>query len=182
LVRSCNTAFAQLVATVGENDLRTQAQLFGIGRQDVTIPILVTPSTLGDIPDVPALQQSGIGQRDVALTPLQNAMIAATIANGGLRMKPQMVRNILAPDLSVLDGFAPELAETPHRTPGMWPLRPPTTRRWRSRWWSRTGEIGPSRQPVGPGPRRSVERSSARPCREVADDCAHYGAHPRERQ
>ncbi|MDQ4021597.1 MAG: penicillin-binding protein 2 [Actinomycetota bacterium] len=112
LVRSCNTAFAQLVATVGENDLRKQAQLLGIGQQGLTIPILVTPSTLGDIPDVAALQQSGIGQRDVALSPLQNAMIAATIANGGRRMKPQMVRNILAPDLSVLGSFEPELAET----------------------------------------------------------------------
>ena len=112
LVRSCNTAFAQLVATVGENDLRKQAQLLGIGQPDLTIPILVTPSTLGDIPDIPALQQSGIGQRDVALTPLQNATIAATIANGGRRMTPQMVRSILAPDLSVLDRLEPELAET----------------------------------------------------------------------
>ena len=112
LVRSCNTAFAQLVATVGENDLRKQAQLLGIGQQDLTIPILVTPSTLGDIPDVSALQQSGIGQRDVALTPLQNATIAATIANGGRRMTPQLVRSILAPDLSVLDRLEPELAET----------------------------------------------------------------------
>ncbi|MGH3897883.1 MAG: penicillin-binding transpeptidase domain-containing protein [Pseudonocardiaceae bacterium] len=112
LVRSCNTAFAQLAATVGENDLRKQAQLLGVGQQDLTIPILVSPSTLGAIADVAALQQSGIGQRDVALSPLQNAMIAATIANGGRRMKPQMVRSLLAPDLSVLDKFEPELAET----------------------------------------------------------------------
>ncbi|MGH3870886.1 MAG: peptidoglycan D,D-transpeptidase FtsI family protein [Pseudonocardiaceae bacterium] len=112
LVRSCNTAFAQLVATVGENDLRKQAQQLGIGQPDLTIPVLVTPSTLGAISDVASLQQSGIGQRDVALTPLQNAMIAATIANGGRRMKPQMVRNILAPDLAVLDRLEPEVAET----------------------------------------------------------------------
>ncbi len=112
LVRSCNTAFAQLAATVGENTLRKQAQLFGVGQQDLTIPIPVAPSTVGAIPDVAALEQSGIGQRDVALTPLQNAMIVATIANGGARMKPQLVRNILAPDLSVLDRFAPELVET----------------------------------------------------------------------
>ncbi len=110
LVRSCNTAFAELAAMVGENDLRKQAQLFGIGQQDLTIPIPVAPSTVGAIPDVAALQQSGIGQRDVALTPLQNAEIAATIANGGVRMKPQLVRNILAPDLSVLDRFVPEQA------------------------------------------------------------------------
>jgi penicillin-binding protein A len=112
LVHSCNTAFAQLAESVGENELRKQAQLLGIGQQDLTIPIPVAPSTVGAIPDIAALEQSGIGQRDVALTPLQNAMIAATIANGGVRMKPQLVRNILAPDLSVLDRFAPEQAET----------------------------------------------------------------------
>ncbi|MGH3938775.1 MAG: peptidoglycan D,D-transpeptidase FtsI family protein [Pseudonocardiaceae bacterium] len=108
LVRSCNTAFAQLVTTVGENDLRKQAELLGIGEQDLEIPLKVTPSTLGDIPDVAALQQSSIGQRDVALTPLQNAVIAATIANDGVRMKPQLVRNILASDLAVLEEFEPE--------------------------------------------------------------------------
>ncbi|MGH3772899.1 MAG: penicillin-binding transpeptidase domain-containing protein, partial [Pseudonocardiaceae bacterium] len=112
LVRSCNASFAQLAAIVGEKDLRKQAQLFGIGQQDLTIPIPVAPSSLGAIPDVAALQQSGIGQRDVALTPLQNAMIVATIANGGMRMRPQLVRHILAPDLSVLDSFVPEGADT----------------------------------------------------------------------
>ncbi|MGH3903890.1 MAG: peptidoglycan D,D-transpeptidase FtsI family protein [Pseudonocardiaceae bacterium] len=110
LVRSCNTAFAELVTSVGEDKLRQQAEQFGIGQQDLAIPIQVAPSTLGDIPDVAALQQSSIGQRDVALTPLQNAMIAATIANGGVRMEPQLVRTILAPDLSVLDEFEPEQA------------------------------------------------------------------------
>ncbi|MGH4014219.1 MAG: peptidoglycan D,D-transpeptidase FtsI family protein [Pseudonocardiaceae bacterium] len=111
LVRSCNTAFAQLVTTVGEEDLRQQAEALGIGQPDLAIPIQVAPSTLGDIPDVAALQQSSIGQRDVALTPLQNAMIAATIANDGVRMEPQLVRTILAPDLSVLDEFDSEQAE-----------------------------------------------------------------------
>jgi peptidoglycan glycosyltransferase len=117
LVRSCNTAFAQLAASVGENELRKQAQLLGIGQQDLAIPIPVAPSTVGAIPDTAALEQSGIGQRDVALTPLQNAMIAATIANGGVRMKPQLVRNLLAPDLSVLEHFAPERAETAMSSP-----------------------------------------------------------------
>jgi peptidoglycan glycosyltransferase len=112
LVHSCNAAFAQLAGMVGEQDLRKQAEAFGVGQQGLTIPIPVAPSTLGALPDVAALQQSGIGQRDVALTPLQDAMIAATIANGGVRMKPQLVRNILAPDLSVIDGFQPEQADT----------------------------------------------------------------------
>jgi peptidoglycan glycosyltransferase len=40
----------------------------------------------------PGLYLSGIGQRDVRFTPLQNAMIAATIANGGMRMRPQLIK------------------------------------------------------------------------------------------
>ena len=112
LVRSCNTAFAELVTAVGEDDLRRQADLLGIGQPDLTVPIPVAPSTLGDIRDTAALQQSSIGQRDVALTPLQNAVITATIANDGVRMTPQLVRNILAPDLSVLEEFDPDRAAT----------------------------------------------------------------------
>ena len=41
-------------------------------------------STVGPISDDAALGMSSIGQKDVALTPLQNAMVAATIANGGV--------------------------------------------------------------------------------------------------
>lgn len=108
LARSCNTAFAELAARIGEQRLREQAALFGIGQQDLTIPLPVTASSLGDIPDTAALQVSGIGQRDVRLTPLQNAMIAAAIANDGTLMRPQLVRNILAPDLSTLDEFEPD--------------------------------------------------------------------------
>lgn len=110
LARSCNTAFAQLAAMTGEEALRAQAERLGIGQPDQQIPLRVAPSTLGDIPSTAALQQSGIGQRDVALTPLQNAVIAATIANDGERMEPEMVRNILAPDLTRIEDFEPESA------------------------------------------------------------------------
>lgn len=110
LARSCNTAFAQLAAMTGEQALREEAEQFGIGQPDLSVPIAVAPSTIGDIPDTAALQQSAIGQRDVALTPLRNAVITATIANGGVRMEPRMIRNVLAPDLSSLDEFDAEEA------------------------------------------------------------------------
>lgn len=69
-----------------------------IGETDLTVPLPVVTSCVGpssggacmDIEDGPALYMSGIGQRDVRFTPLQNAMIAATIANGGMRMRPQL--------------------------------------------------------------------------------------------
>ena len=41
--------------------------------------------------DEPALAQSAIGQRDVAMTPLQGALIAAAIANNGMQMRPYLI-------------------------------------------------------------------------------------------
>ncbi|MBO0840319.1 MAG: penicillin-binding protein 2 [Sciscionella sp.] len=107
LAYSCNTAFATLAGQVGRDKLLAQAGQFGIGQTDLKIPLPVAASSLGDIPDQAALNQSGIGQRDVRLTPLQDCMVAATIANGGTRMQPQLVKQLLAPDLSTLQGFDP---------------------------------------------------------------------------
>ncbi|MFC5996143.1 peptidoglycan D,D-transpeptidase FtsI family protein [Pseudonocardia hispaniensis] len=103
LARSCNTAFAELAGNLGEDVLRKQAEAFGIGSSSLTVPMPVAPSSIGDIPDTAALQQSGIGQRDVRLTPLQNAMIVAAIANGGQLMAPHLVKEIQGPELETID-------------------------------------------------------------------------------
>ena len=111
LAHSCNTAFAELTMSLGEDRLRRQAELLGIGQQDLQVPLQVAASSIGPIEDRPALAQSGIGQRDVRLTPLQNAMIAATIANGGDRMIPYLVSKLTDPDLKDLKRFGPQRAE-----------------------------------------------------------------------
>ena len=108
LARSCNTAFADLAAQVGEDKIRAQALKFGVGAVPPPVPMPVAPSTLGDIPDVASLQQSAIGQRDVRFTPLQNAMIVAAIANGGTLMAPHLVQQIQSPTLDVLDETQPD--------------------------------------------------------------------------
>ena len=59
-------------------------------------------SRLGDIPDTAALAQTGIGQRDVAMTPFQMAWITATIANRGDMMAPYLIAKTTKPDLSVI--------------------------------------------------------------------------------
>lgn len=108
LARSCNTAFAELAATLGEDKIRAQAEAFGVGTELAGIPMPVATSTLGDIPDTASLQQSSIGQRDVRFTPLQNAMIVAAIANGGQVMAPYLVQQVLSPTLDVLDETQPD--------------------------------------------------------------------------
>lgn len=108
LARSCNTAFAELAANLGEDKIRAQAEAFGVGAEPPGIPMAVASSTLGDIPDTASLQQSSIGQRDVRFTPLQNAMIVAAIANGGQVMAPYLVQQVLSPTLDVLDETQPD--------------------------------------------------------------------------
>jgi peptidoglycan glycosyltransferase len=102
---SCNTAFASLADQVGKDKLLEQAQKFGIGQTDLKIPMGVVASGIGALPDRAALFQTGIGQRDVKLTPMQDAMIVAAIANNGVLMRPQLVQKVLAPDLGVISNF-----------------------------------------------------------------------------
>jgi len=72
------------------------------------IPLPVSSSTLGEIPDTAALQQSSIGQRDVALTPLQNAMMVAAIANGGEVMAPYLVKEVQSQELDPVQTTEPD--------------------------------------------------------------------------
>lgn len=108
LARSCNTAFAQLGSELGPDKLRAQAEAFGIGRTDLQIPMPVTASQVGPMADTPSTQQSAIGQRDVRLTPMQLAMIGASIANGGQTMAPHLVKEIQSQTLDVVDTTDPD--------------------------------------------------------------------------
>jgi penicillin-binding protein A len=108
LTISCNTAFAMLGIELGEDKIRGTAQAFGFDGDDLDIPLPVAGSTVGDIEDDAALGQTSIGQRDVRTTPLQAAMIAAAVANDGDLMRPYLVDQVRAPDLSVIDETDPD--------------------------------------------------------------------------
>ncbi|WP_441958825.1 D,D-transpeptidase PbpA [Mycolicibacterium houstonense] len=105
--RSCNTAFVQLGLDTGADKLKSTAQAFGLDTAPPAIPLQVAESTTGPISDGAALGMSSIGQRDVALTPLQNAQVAATIANDGISMRPYLVDSLKGPDLTTIATTAP---------------------------------------------------------------------------
>ncbi|GAB3286477.1 peptidoglycan D,D-transpeptidase FtsI family protein [Parasphingorhabdus pacifica] len=107
LAHSCNTAFAEIAGDVGPDKLRQTAADFGIGKE-LEIPMSVADSALGPMSNEAALYQSGIGQKDVRVTPMQNAMMVSAIANGGKLMKPELVKSTRAPDMEVLDEHDPE--------------------------------------------------------------------------
>ncbi|MGH9002573.1 MAG: penicillin-binding transpeptidase domain-containing protein, partial [Acidimicrobiia bacterium] len=93
---SCNTTFAALGVDLGDRKLAEEAEKFGLNQDS---PYQVPPAAESSIPtdqDVPATAQSAIGQRDVRVSPLQMASIAATIANGGRRMAPYAVSRVVS--------------------------------------------------------------------------------------
>nr|WP_120492578.1 penicillin-binding transpeptidase domain-containing protein [Corynebacterium lactis] len=108
--QSCNTAFAELGMNAGADELKDVAKRFGIGEHHDRLGLPSEDSSVGEIPNKAALGQTSIGQRDVSFTPLDNAMIAATIANGGKRMEPQIIKSIRGTDLSEIKSFKPREA------------------------------------------------------------------------
>jgi peptidoglycan glycosyltransferase len=112
LTESCNTGFAQLGVTLGGQRIIDMARGFGFGDSGLTLAgtgdraMTVAPSQTGDMTgtngqdDPNAVAQSSIGQLNVRMTPLQEAMIAATVANNGVQMRPYLVDKIQSADLT----------------------------------------------------------------------------------
>jgi peptidoglycan glycosyltransferase len=113
LTISCNTAFAQLGMTLGEDKVRSMAKAFGIDDSGFDMPLKVAPSTVGAIDGQAQLANASIGQQNVQITPLQGAMIAAAVANHGTLMQPYLVDSVRAPDLTVIDQTDPKVLSHP---------------------------------------------------------------------
>jgi penicillin-binding protein A len=107
---SCNTAFGSLGISLGEEALREQAEAFGFNDSGLRVPTRVATSVFPeDEVSPPNLAFSAIGQFEVRATPLQMAMVASGIANGGEVMRPRLVREVQSPDFSVLEEPEPEV-------------------------------------------------------------------------
>jgi peptidoglycan glycosyltransferase len=129
---SCNVAFAQYALRLGSDLMAETAREFDIfrpadapevyaGFTDLpTVPSLLFNDT-GFLNRAPALADTGYGQGQLLITPLQMAMVAASIANGGVMMQPFLVDRVTRPDGSTVLTHAdrsirrvtsPEIAET----------------------------------------------------------------------
>ena len=106
---SCNTVFGNLGMQLGDNPIRQQAVKFGMNDANLRIPLPVSASSYPPIPgNDPALTAySAIGQYSDQVTPLQEAMFSAAIANNGTLMTPYMVQKVTAPDLTPLETAQP---------------------------------------------------------------------------
>ena len=113
LTVSCNTAFAKLGDTVGGSALYRMANSYGFNNSHLTIPLPVTASAYPALTDPAQVALSAIGQFNDTETPLQEAMVAATIANGGTTMRPYLVKQIKAPDQSTVYSARPAALGSP---------------------------------------------------------------------
>jgi len=112
LVLSCNVPFAELGRDLGEGAIGEMADAFGFEAR-LEIPLSVTPSRYPRGMDQAQLMLSSFGQYDVRVTPLQVAMMSAAVANDGQLMSPQLVQEVLANDLRLLEEFEPSVYSTP---------------------------------------------------------------------
>ena len=103
--QSCNTPFAKLGIQLGGSTIKSMATQYGLNNpsaQDIT-GVNVAPSNFTAEADKSFTAFDAIGQHDTTVTPLQEAMFAATVANNGVLMKPYLVQQVQASDLSVVD-------------------------------------------------------------------------------
>jgi penicillin-binding protein 2 len=117
IVESCDVFFYEVGERLGVDRIAAWAHALGLGRKS---GIELNNERAGVIPSTewkerrfrqrwyPAETLSvAIGQGYVAVTPLQLAMMTATIANGGTLYQPQFVREVDALDGSVVKQYPP---------------------------------------------------------------------------
>ncbi|XRQ09362.1 peptidoglycan D,D-transpeptidase FtsI family protein [Actinomadura welshii] len=116
---SCNTSFAKMALDMGIQQLSESSGKFGFGKRievepdmyaaESSVPVSYTDAEGNTTPTgQDGTARSGIGQENVRATPLQMAMVAAGIANGGTIMDPYVVQKVRAKDQSELYNASPE--------------------------------------------------------------------------
>jgi peptidoglycan glycosyltransferase len=118
LTHSVNTVFGEIGEKLGRNTMLKYMSRFGFQKK----PPLDYPKDQMVMSGVTSAKACGrgvdfgrvaIGQEcHLVVTPLQMAEVAATIANGGVRMKPQLAEKIVAKDGRVKQSFKPKQAAT----------------------------------------------------------------------
>ncbi|HVQ57546.1 MAG TPA: penicillin-binding transpeptidase domain-containing protein [Solirubrobacterales bacterium] len=116
LTNSVNTWFAQLGQKVGQDKLFETMEKFGFNATPpIDLPddevynsgVTVEGQTLTRNDPID-LGRMSIGQERLLATPLQMAMVAAAVANGGKLMKPQIWNRVIDPDGRVSDRLDPD--------------------------------------------------------------------------
>ncbi len=111
--QSCNTPFAKIGEQLGGTTIKSTADSYGFNTA-LSVPGVSTaaPNFTAEA-DKSFTAYDAIGQHDTTVTALQEALLAATVANGGKEMKPYLVQQVTASDLSVVESTQAQLLSTP---------------------------------------------------------------------
>ena len=108
---SCDPGFALIGLDLGADVMSATATAFGFNQvPPIDLPGVVSsyfPDAASFSQDLPGLAYSAIGQKDVRATALQNALLAAAIANNGVIMKPHLMAEISRADGSIARRYKP---------------------------------------------------------------------------
>lgn len=92
---SCNSVLANVGAKVGLPGMVEAVAAFGFNDRGLAIPSTVAPSNFDVRMSVDQLALSSIGQFNTTATPLQMALVAAAVANGGTLKEPYLVDRVV---------------------------------------------------------------------------------------
>lgn len=119
---SCDTGFAQLAVDIGAQNMYDEATAYGFDQQ----PPIDLPhgsgevSQFGPVSDYTEptgapifLGDGGIGQQFTTATPLQMALVAATVADHGKEMAPHLMQSIRDQQGNVVKRYTPTVWKTP---------------------------------------------------------------------
>ncbi len=105
---SCDTTFAMIGLEL-PNEIRETAEAMGFNEQ-IPFDVGTEPSSFPEVGEEnkPFQAYVAIGQGDVVATPLQMALVAASVANGGDVPRPQLVREVIDPAGGIVEKIQPE--------------------------------------------------------------------------
>jgi peptidoglycan glycosyltransferase len=118
LIQSCDADFASIGQQLGAGPLVTQAEAYGFNQQiPLDVPAdTVAESNFGTVGSfeptgdagLPGLMKSAIGQENVTASALQMAMVAGTVANGGVEMVPHLMEQIRDSQGNLVQTYKPK--------------------------------------------------------------------------
>jgi peptidoglycan glycosyltransferase len=114
VIQSCDADFASIGQQLGATALVDQAQSYGFNQRiPLDVPSdTVAPSNFGTVAsfasDLPGLMKSAIGQQNVTASALQMAMVAGTVANGGVEMTPHVMAQIRDSQGNLVESYTPK--------------------------------------------------------------------------
>jgi peptidoglycan glycosyltransferase len=111
--QSCNTVYGYVGMQLGASNVQNMAQAFGFNRTGLTVPMTTSTSVFPKNLSQAQLAQSSIGQFDVTMTPLEGAMMASAVANGGTIEAPYLIAKELDTSGNVIASATPTTYSTP---------------------------------------------------------------------